>query len=177
MRFKFAWWPWNIIGHYFYTTSSFVHHFKSISEFKLEWHSGNAQFGWKSAIFVPCDLEIWRMTLKNNRAPILCCVKLGHHFIAINEFKLKIQSGNAQFRSKSKIFLVMWPWNLTDDLEKQWGTSPMLLQALSINCFIHWWIQTRVTVRKHPIWVKTDFFSRVTLKFDESPWKTVGHLP
>ena len=22
--------------------------------------------------FVPCDLEIWRMTLKNNRAPILC---------------------------------------------------------------------------------------------------------
>ena len=24
----------------------------------------------------PCDLEIWRMTLKNNRAHFLCCVKL-----------------------------------------------------------------------------------------------------
>ena len=26
----------------------------------------------KSAIFVPCDLEILRMTLKNNRVPLLC---------------------------------------------------------------------------------------------------------
>ena len=24
----------------------------------------------------PCDLEIWRMTLKNNRAPLLCCFGL-----------------------------------------------------------------------------------------------------
>ena len=43
---------------------SFVHHFKAISEFKLELQSGNAQFGSKLAIFfVPCDLEIWWMTL------------------------------------------------------------------------------------------------------------------
>ena len=26
--------------------------------------------------FVPCDLEIWRMTLKNNRAPLLCYFRL-----------------------------------------------------------------------------------------------------
>ena len=26
--------------------------------------------------FVPCDLEIWWMTLQNNRAPLLCCFKL-----------------------------------------------------------------------------------------------------
>ena len=26
--------------------------------------------------FVPCDLVIWRMTSKNNRAPLLCCFKL-----------------------------------------------------------------------------------------------------
>ena len=25
--------------------------------------------------FVPCDLEIWQMTLKNNRASLLCCFK------------------------------------------------------------------------------------------------------
>ena len=25
--------------------------------------------------FVPCDLEIWWMTLENNRAPLLCCFK------------------------------------------------------------------------------------------------------
>ena len=41
------------------------------------------------------------------------------HFIAIREFKLELQSGNAQFGSNSTIFRAMWPWNLTDDLEKQ----------------------------------------------------------
>ena len=41
----------------------------------------------------------------------------------------------------------------------------------------HWWIQAGVTVRKRQIWVKlNDLFSRVTLKFDWWPWKTIGHL-
>ena len=41
----------------------------------------------------------------------------------------------------------------------------------------HWCIETRVTVRKRPIWVKfDDFFSSVTLKFGGWPWKTIGHL-
>ena len=42
-----------------------------------------------------------------------------HHFVAIGEFKLELQSGNAQFRSNSTIFRAVWPWNLMDDLEKQ----------------------------------------------------------
>ena len=63
---KFDGWPWKIIGHLFYTTSSFVHHVKSIGGFQQ-----------------------------------------------------KLQSGNAQFRSKSAIIGPMWPWNLMDDLEKQ----------------------------------------------------------
>ena len=47
---------------------------------------------------------------------------------------------------------------------------------LCASCCSHWWIQTGVTVRKFPIWVKIDnFFSRVTLKFEEWPWKTIGH--
>ena len=33
---KFDGWPLKTIGHLFYTTSSFVHHFKAIGEFKLE---------------------------------------------------------------------------------------------------------------------------------------------
>ena len=71
----------------------------------------------------PCDLVIWQMTLQNNRAPLLCYLKLCAAF----------------------------------------GT--------------HWWIQTGVTVRKCPIWVKfDDFYSRVTLKFDGWPCKTIGHL-
>ena len=38
-------WPWKTIGHLFYATSSFVHHFIAIGEFKLELQSGNAQLG------------------------------------------------------------------------------------------------------------------------------------
>ena len=36
----------------FYTRSGFVHHFKSIGEFKLELQSENVQFGSKLAIFI-----------------------------------------------------------------------------------------------------------------------------
>ena len=74
------------------------------------------QNGW---CFVPCDIDIWWMTLKNNRASLLCCFKFVQHFIAIDEFKLELQSGNAQFGSKSTIFVSLWPWNLTDDIKKQ----------------------------------------------------------
>ena len=77
---KFDGWHWQTIGHLFYDTSSFVNHFKAIGEFKLEWQSGNAQFHSKSAIFVPCDLEISRMTLKNNRAPLPCYCKIWASF-------------------------------------------------------------------------------------------------
>ena len=44
---KFDGWPWKTIGHLFYATSSFVHHFTTIGEFKLELQSGNAQIGVK----------------------------------------------------------------------------------------------------------------------------------
>ena len=38
-------WPWQTIGHLFHTTSSFVHHFKSIGKVKLELQPGNAKVG------------------------------------------------------------------------------------------------------------------------------------
>ena len=47
----------------------------------------------------------------------------------------------------------------------------MLLQVCA-SFHNHKWIQTRVTVWKRPIWVKiSNFWSRVTLKFDGWPWK------
>ena len=67
---------WKTIGHLFYAISSFVHHFIAICEFKIELQSRNAKFESKSVVFCPCDLEIWWMTLKNNRASLLCYFKL-----------------------------------------------------------------------------------------------------
>ena len=126
--------------------------------------------GQSQCFLVPCDLAIWRKTLKKNRAPLLCyfklcaafrshwwiqtgvtvwkrpiwvkfnvfkcCVTLQfdgwpwktighlfyatssfvHHFVAISEFKLELQSGNAQSGSNSTTFLPLWPWPLTSDL-------------------------------------------------------------
>ena len=103
----------------FYITLTFVQHFKAIDIFKLDLQSGNAQFRSKLVIFVLCDLENWRMTLKCNTTPLLSASSFTYHFIAIGEFKLELQSGNPQFGSKSIIFLAVWPWNLADDLEKQ----------------------------------------------------------
>ena len=175
--FKFDGWHWKTIGHLLYTASSFLHHFKAMVEFKLEFQSENHQFGSKSAMFILYDLEIWLTTLKKHRTHLLSCFKLCaslrshqwirtgvtvrnrpiwvkiddffshvtlkfdgwlwktighlirvassfvHHLIAISEFKLELQSGNAHFGSKS-----------------------------------------------------TTFFSRVILKFDRWSWKTIGHL-
>ena len=189
------------------------------------------------------------MTLKNNRAPLLCYLKLCasfrshwwiqtwvtvrkrpiwvkfdefqiratlnfdgwpwktirhlsyptssfvHHFVAICEFKLQVQSGNDQYGSNSTIFRAVWPWKLTDDLEQGksegfdscdrpsnlkldsnrqffrpcdreiwWMTlqnnrAPLLWYfKLCASFRSHWWISTWVTVRKRPIWVKFDDF-------------------
>ena len=132
---QFEVWPWKTIGHFFYATSSFVHHFVAIGEFKLELRSGNAQFwsnwtifravwpwtlmydlqnnkahllcyllcykvnsNWSFSQETPnldqicwffelCDLELWEMTLKNNRAPrlrnIKLCASFHHHMFKL----------------------------------------------------------------------------------------------
>ena len=74
---KFVGWPWKRIRHLFYTASSFVHHFKAIGEFKHKSQYGNPQFRSKFVICFP--VWPWNLTvgLTNNRAPALCCLKLG----------------------------------------------------------------------------------------------------
>ena len=82
---KFGRWPWKTIGHLFYAILSFVHHFIAIDEVKLALHSWNAQFGWKSTIFLS------HVTLKYERWPwittgqldllsnIKLCASFHHH--------------------------------------------------------------------------------------------------
>ena len=117
---KFDGWSWKTIGHLVYIASSIVHHFIAISEFKLKLQSGNAQFGSKSTIY------FCRVTLKFDEWPwktigqlFYATSSFVYNFVAIGEFKLELQSGNAQFGSKSTIIWAVWHWNLTDDIEKQ----------------------------------------------------------
>ena len=160
-----------------YATSSFVHHFVAIGEFKLELQSGNAQFGSKSTIFfsrVTLQFDIWPWKTKGYL--FYATSSFVQHFVAIDEFKLELQSGNAQFGSNSKIFIAVWPWNLTDDLEN--NRAPLQCYfKLCASFRSHWWIQTEVTARKGPIWVKFDDFLepcdldiwRMTLKNNRAP--------
>ena len=67
----------------------------------------------------PCDLQIWWMTSKNNRAPLLYYVKLWASLQTHWWIQTWVTSGNAQFRSESAIFCLVWPWKLMDDLWKQ----------------------------------------------------------
>ena len=80
----------------------------------------------KRPIWVKIGDVLYRVTLKFDRWPwktighlSFAVSSFAQHFIAIGEFKLELQSGNAHFGSNSTIFRAVWPWNLTDDLEKQ----------------------------------------------------------
>ena len=117
------------------------------------------------------------MTLKNNKAPLLCCFKLcasfGNHWwiqtwVSVRKRPIWVKFGH---------FFVLC------DLEIWWMTlknnwAPLLCCFKLCESFhSHRWIPTKVTVRKLSIWVKIGaLLSRVTLKFDGWHWKTIGHL-
>ena len=131
---KFDRWPWKTIGHLCYATSSFVHHFIAISEFKLDLQSGNNQFGSNRQFFVPCDLEIWRMTLKNYRAPLLSNIKLCASF----HHHMWIQTGVTVWKrlgwvlTSVTLTFDLWPWPFA------WA-SLLSLVVSPEKFMIRWW--------------------------------------
>ena len=83
-----------------------------------------------------------------------------HHFKAIGELKLELQSGNYQFGSKQASFCPSY-------------APPSFVHHFIAICEFKMEIQSG----KRQIWVKNDkFLSRVMLKFYRWPWKPIGHL-
>ena len=117
----------------------------------------NAKFGSKSAIFCP----VWPWNLMDD--------------LEQGKSEGFDSCDLTQIGFKSSIFQPVWPWNLMDDPKNR---APLLCYFKLFASFrSQWWIQTGVTVQKRLIWVKIDaFLSRVTLKFDGWPSKTIGHL-
>ena len=161
----------------------------------------------------PCDLQIWRMSLKNNRAPLLCCFQLYAWF----HCHMWIQTG-VRVRKRLSWVLTsvtltfdLWPWPFawtslltmvitpenfmmirwwehgekgvtdrqtdgrtdgrtdgqTDGLNQSYSclvaaknnrAPPLFYLKLCASFRNHWCIETWVTVRKRPIWVKFDDF-------------------
>ena len=148
-----------------------MHYFKAIGEFESRLQYRNTQFGSKLA--VPCDIEIWWMTITIGH--LLCYFKLcasiqSHRWIqtGVTVRKRSIWGNISDFLSHVTLKFDGWPWN----------KAPLLCCFnLCASCHSHLWVQTGVTVRKHTIWVKIDdVFSCLTLKFGGWPWKTIGHL-
>ena len=111
----------------------------------------------------PLEFDRWpRKTIEHLFYATSSCA---HHFIAITEFILELQSVNAQFGSKSTILLAMWHWNLTDYLE---NNRASLLSNIKLHASFHnhMWIQIWVRVQKWLSWVLTS----VTVTFQIWPW-------
>ena len=60
-----------------------LYYAKRCASFQKPWVNSDWRYsperpnsGQNRRIFVPCDFDIWQMTLKNNRAPLLCYFKL-----------------------------------------------------------------------------------------------------
>ena len=150
---KFDEWPWNIIGYIVYAMLSFVHHFKAMGEFKQELQPGNSQFGSKSAIFlVPCDLEIWQMTLKSNRAPLLCCLKFYALFHSHQWILTGVTVRKRQNWVKIDVFFVPCDLEIWDMTLKN-NRAPIQCYVNCASLRSQRWILTGVTVRKRPIWI------------------------
>ena len=120
--------PWNLwvprktIGYLLCTTSSFVHHFKAMGEFKPESQSSNAQFLFNSTSVFFCPLWPWNLMngLENNRTPLLYYVKLCPWFQSHQWIQTGATLSPETFNSgqNRRFFCPVWPRNLTDDREK-----------------------------------------------------------
>ena len=81
------------------------------------WLSRNAQIGSKLAFCCLPWPRNWIDDIEKHLS--YASSSFMHHFLVISEFKFELQSGNAQIRSILAIFCLLWPWNFTNDLEKQ----------------------------------------------------------
>ena len=100
------------IRHLSHAVSSFVHHFIAIGEFKLELQSETPNSGQNWQFFELCDLEIWRKTLKNNRAPLLSNTKLCasfHHYMWI-QTGVKVRKWLSGVMTSVTLTLTSNPW-------------------------------------------------------------------
>ena len=140
--------------------------------------SNLTQVGVNSPIFLsPCELAIWWMTPKNNRAPFLYYIKLYASSIAISEFKTELTVRKRSIRVKIGDFLsrvtlkfVGWPWKTMGRL---------FHTALSVVYHFKAMGELKLELQSGNAQFgskSTIFFNLVTLEFDGWPWKTIGHL-
>ena len=168
MTLKFDGWPRKIhrapLLYYVKLCASFQIHLWIQTEVKVRKRSIPVKIG---DFFVLWDLDGWPW--KTIGHLFYTMSRFVHHFTAMDEFKLELQSRNFQFGSKS-IFFPGRPWNLTDELEQgksegfdscDWPSNLKLDSNCRFFCLCDleiWWMTSNEScdwpiVRKSPIWV------------------------
>ena len=133
----------------------------------LELLFGNAQFGSKSAIFVPCGLELWQMTLNNNKVPLLYYIMLCASFQSHGWIQTGVTVRKQPIQGQNRRFFVPWDpeiWRMTLKNNRQLSspTSSFRHNFIAISEFD----ETRLTVQKR----LNCGLTSVTLIFDLWPW-------
>ena len=83
----------------------------------------------------PCDLEIWRMTLKNNRAPLLSNIKLYikfHHHMWI-QTGVTVRKRSSWVVTSVTLTFDLWPWPFA------WTLAWSMVITPKNFMMIRWW--------------------------------------
>ena len=117
-------------------------YFKLCASFRSHWcirtwvkSPETANLGQIRRFFQPCDLEIWRMTLKNNRAPLLGNIKLYatfHHHMWI-QTGVTVPKRSSWVVTSVTLTFDLWPWPFA------WTLLWSLVITPENFMMIRWW--------------------------------------
>ena len=120
----------------------------------------------------PCDLEIWWMTFKNNRTPLLSNIKLYASFY----HHMSIQTGVTVRKRLSSVMTFvtltfdLWPWPFA------WTSLLSLVITPENFVAIRWQEHSEKGVTDRQTDGQTDRQKEVFLRAAWSQLKTIGHL-
>ena len=112
-----------------------MHHFVAIGVLNLSCSPEMPNLGQIRRLIEPCDLEIWRRTLKNNRTPLLSNIKLYaslHHHMWI-QTGVTVRKRLSCVVTSVTLTFDLWPWSFA-------RTFPWSLVIAPENfMMIRWW--------------------------------------
>ena len=141
-------WPWNLMDDLENNRAPLLCYFKLYASFN---NHQSIQTGvtvrkrqiWsKSEIYVPSDLEIWLMTLKNNRASLLCHIKLCASFHRHMWILTGVREWLHWVLTSMTLTFDFWPWPFC--MIRWWEHSEKGVTDRRTYWTIHWaWSQLK----------------------------------
>ena len=116
---KFDGWPRKTIGHLPLLRQALCIISNPLVNSNCSYSPETLNLGQNWRFSVLCDLEIWWVTLTNNRAPLLGYFKICTSFQSHRLIQTGVTVRKHSVLLKISDIFPLWPWNFTDDLEKR----------------------------------------------------------